>query len=210
MHPKLILFFVMFFVCLFWFCFLLQRLCIILQTGACSSCQKHAQPLFIWKGAGCTQLTGLSGPWYHSYPFFSSTAFQVIPTQWIPVLDYCPSNVLACIWLTKSHLYFPTMCLISVDKCFFFFCPDFCWTLPTLSSANVTSVLFTFTSSSLIQTLNMPKMAKLVSLHAYASTHVTLLAPKTAVTHQTYSPYFVLFLFMVVHSIFHSDDTPHT
>lgn len=100
----------------FWF---LQSLYFILQIGACSSCQKHAQIPFIWKGAGCTQLTGLSGPWYHSYPFFSNTAFQVIPSQWIPVLDCCPSTVLACIFQTKSHLYFPTMCLISLDNLFF-------------------------------------------------------------------------------------------
>lgn len=91
----------------------------ILQTGACSACQKHAEIPFIWKGAGCTKLTGLSGLWYHSYPFFSDTAFQVIPSQWIPVLDYCPLTVLACIFQTKSHLYFPTMCLISLDNLFF-------------------------------------------------------------------------------------------
>lgn len=46
-------------------------------------------------------------------------------------------------------------------------------------------------------------MAKLVLLRAYVSTDDTLLAPKTAVTHQIYSLYFVLFLFMVLHPIFH-------
>lgn len=46
-------------------------------------------------------------------------------------------------------------------------------------------------------------MAKLVLLRACISTDDTLLAPKTAVTHQIYSLYFVLFLFMVLHSIFH-------
>jgi len=70
------------------------------------------------KGAGCTQLTGLSGPWYHSCPFFNNAAFQVIPSQWIPALDCCPSTVLACIFQTRSHLYFPTMCLISLDSLF--------------------------------------------------------------------------------------------
>lgn len=101
---------------LFW---ILQSLYIIFQIGACPSCQKHAQIPFIWKGVGFTQLTGLSGLWYHSYPFFSNTLFQVIPSQWIPVLDYEPSIVLACIFQTKCHLYFPTMCLISLDYLFF-------------------------------------------------------------------------------------------
>lgn len=100
----------------FW---ILQTLYIILQIGAHPSCQKHAQIPFIWKGVRFTQLTGLSGPWYHSYPFFSNTAFQVIPSQWIPVLDYRPSTVLACIFQTKSQLYFPTMCLISLDYLLF-------------------------------------------------------------------------------------------
>lgn len=56
----------------------------------------------------------------------------------------------------------------------------------------------------------MPKMAKLVLLHAYVHTGVTLLAPKTAVTHQTYSLYFVLFLFIVLHPISPSDDYSYT
>jgi len=53
-------------------------------------------------------------------------------------------------------------------------------------------------------------MAKPVLLCAYVSTYVALLAPKTAVTHQISSLNFVLFLFMVLHPIFHSDDYPHT
>lgn len=56
----------------------------------------------------------------------------------------------------------------------------------------------------------MPKTVKLVLLHAYVSTGATLLAPKTAVTHQVYSLYFALFLFMVPQRIFHSDVYPHT
>lgn len=115
---------------------ILQSLYIILQIGTCPSCQKYAQIPFIWKGAGCTQLTGLSGPWNHSYPFFSNTAFQVIPSQWIPVLDYGPSTVLA--------LHFSFVLSNNMPNFFrwpFLFCPDLCLTLLSLP-ANAASVVF--------------------------------------------------------------------
>lgn len=88
---------------------------------------KNAQIPFIWKGVGCIQLTELSGPCYHSYPFFSNTAFQVIPSQWIPVLDYGPSTVLA--------LHFSFVLSNNVPNIFrlpFLFCPDLCLTLLSL------------------------------------------------------------------------------